>query len=122
MIKIREYIRTRRGEIDKVIIEYNGKCNSRNCNCKHISCKNNYYDEEDIIEHSKNIIDLIEVGDLIKFKNKLTNSLENEEMIIHIINNDTLEEVKTAIKNKEIEMISIVTKEQFTNTEYKVNT
>ncbi len=37
-IEVEEYIRTTRGEIDKVIIEYNGKCNNPNCSYKHVSC------------------------------------------------------------------------------------
>ena len=37
----------------------------------------------EIVKHSKQLIDLIEVKDLACFKNKLQNSLENEEMIIH---------------------------------------
>lgn len=62
--------------------------------------------EKDLVEflgrinHSKQLIELIEVievKDLVCFKNKLQNSLENEEMIIHIFDNDTLEEVKQAI-------------------------
>lgn len=64
-IKAGEYVRTNRGNIDKVIIDYNGRCNNSNCNRKHISCKYDYYNEEDITKHSFNIIDLIEVGDFI---------------------------------------------------------
>ena len=65
MIEVGEYVRTKNGIIDKVIIKYNGKCNNPNCDKKHISCKYNYYDEKDIVKHSKNIIDLIEVGDIV---------------------------------------------------------
>ena len=64
-IKAGEYVRTNRGNIDKVIIDYNGRCNNSNCNRKHISCKYDYYNEEDITKHSFNIIDLIEVGDYV---------------------------------------------------------
>ncbi|MGN1269365.1 MAG: hypothetical protein ACI4UU_00625 [Clostridia bacterium] len=59
-IEVGEYVRTNEGIIDQVIIDYNGKCNNSNCNGKHVSCKINYYDEDDIAKHSKNIIDLIE--------------------------------------------------------------
>lgn len=65
-IEVGEFVRTRnQGIIDKVIIDYHGVCNSPNCNCKHVSCEKNYYDEEDIVKHSKHLIDLIEVGDYI---------------------------------------------------------
>ena len=65
MIEVNEYVRTKDGVIDKVIIEYNGKCNNPNCDRKHLSCKSNYYNEEDIVKHSKQLIDLIEVGDYV---------------------------------------------------------
>lgn len=64
-ISVGEYIRTKDGIIDKVIIEYNGKCNNSNCSEKHISCRYNYYNEKDVVKHSKQLIDLIEVGDYV---------------------------------------------------------
>lgn len=64
-IEVGEYVRTKDGIIDIVILPYKGKCANQNCNDKHISCKANYYIEDEIIKHSKNIIDLIEVGDYI---------------------------------------------------------
>ena len=42
------YIRTKDGLIDKVIIDYKGCCNSPICNCKHVSCEHDYYNEEGI--------------------------------------------------------------------------
>lgn len=74
MIEGNEYVRTKDGIIDKAIIEYNGKCNNSNCSEKHISCKYNYYNEKDIVKHSKQLIDLIEVGDIV-----------NKELVISII-------------------------------------
>ena len=65
MIEVNEYVRTKDGIIDKAIIEYNGKCNNSNCSEKHISCKYNYYNEKDVVKHSKQLIDLIEVGDYV---------------------------------------------------------
>ena len=59
------YVRTKDGFIDKVTIDYEGYCNSPTCNCKHVSCEHNYYDEDEIIKASHNIIDLIEVGDYV---------------------------------------------------------
>lgn len=75
----------------------------------------------EIVKHSKQLIDLIEIKDLICFKNTLSsNTLENEEMIIHIFNNETLQEVKQAIEDEEIKIISILTKEQYMANCYKV--
>lgn len=59
------YVRTNEGIIDKVTIEYEGVCNSPNCNLKHVSCEHNYYDEDKIIKASHNIVDLIKHKDII---------------------------------------------------------
>lgn len=82
-----------------------------------VICEDDLYK---IKKHSKNIMDLIEVKDLVCFKNKLPNSLENEKMIIHIFDNDTLEEVKQAIEREEIELLEILTHEQFEQNSYKI--
>ena len=113
-IEVGEYVRFNNGEIGKVI------------DIKENPSRIVYseYGEigliSDIVKHSKQLIDLIEVKDLVCFKNKLQNSLENEEMIIHIFDNDTLEEVKQAIEKGEIELLEILTHEQFEANCYKV--
>ncbi len=86
MIEVNEYVRTKDGIIDKAIIEYNGKCNNSNCSEKHISCKYNYYNEKDIVKHSKQLIDLIEVGDIVEIRTGLYSSfmefIDNEECLL----------------------------------------
>lgn len=67
-IEVGEYVRTKDGIVDKMIIEYDGKCNNSNCNEKHISCKYNYYNEKEIVKHSKQPIDLIEVRRLCEWR------------------------------------------------------
>lgn len=67
-IEVNEYIRTKDGIIDKAIIEYNGKCNNSNCSEKHISCKYNYYNEKDVVKHSKQLIELIEDKDIVEIE------------------------------------------------------
>ena len=116
-IEVNEYVRTRTGHIYKITnIDENGLIYWNK-----IQCGWSEQQLEDIIvKHSKQLIDLIEVKDLVCFKNKLQNSLENEEMIIHIFDNDTLEEVKQAIKKGEIELLEILTHEQFEANCYKV--
>ncbi len=64
-LKENMYVRTKDGIIDKVTIDYNGHCASPICECKHISCAKNYYDEDKIIKASYNIIDILEVGDYV---------------------------------------------------------
>ncbi len=115
-IKVGEYVRTKRGIIDRVIIDYYGICNSPNCNCKHVSCQYDYYDEEDITKHSKNIIDLIEVGDYVN----------GHEVLDIYFPKDLWDTIEIRINDRYInfitkdEIISIVTKEQFASIEYKI--
>ena len=122
-MKVEEYIRTKDGIIDKVIIEYKGKCASPTCNCKHVSCEKNYYDEDKIIKSSPNIIDLIEVGDYVnghrvnyinKGREHFNISFGNEDFNLKSkFNSDIYWLSKEDIK-------SIVTKEQFSQMEYKI--
>lgn len=120
-IKVNEFIRTKDGVIDKVIIDYKGKCNNPNCNRKHISCEKNYYNEDEIVEHSPNLIDLIEVGDYVN-GSKVLDVMENmktREVHLEMTVNYTNEELgDCTIYNKDIK--TIVTKEQFEPISYKV--
>lgn len=110
-IKKDMYIRTKDGIIDKVIFDYNGHCAGRNCDCKHISCVQKYYEEDAVIKASFDIIDLVEKGDYVngckvyKKGNCLTIILDDEENI-GWINPDDIK--------------LIVTKEQFEQMSYKV--
>ena len=57
-IEVGEYVRTKNGKIDKVI----------NNNCympQYIECEKSLLYKEDIVNHSKNLVDLIEVGDIV---------------------------------------------------------
>lgn len=107
------YVRTKDGLIDKVIIDYKGSCNNPNCNCKHVSCEHNYYDEENIIKASDNIIDLIEIGDYVNGKEVL-NISEFKDGSRYI----EFDEGRYLCKNYQIE--SIVTKEMFDSVKYEV--
>lgn len=118
--KENDYIRTKDGIIDKVIIDYNGHCNSPNCNCKHVSCKYNYYDEDTIIKSSPNIIDLIEVGDYVN--GYLVTLIEpdayNKKMVF--VGQRLIEESGFYRTYYDEDIKSIVTKEQFKSMEYNV--
>ena len=114
-MKLKEgmYVRTKNGIIDKVIIDYKGKCNSPNCNCKHVSCQYNYYDEVDIINASHNIIDLIEVGDYVNGREVVDIFYDAND---NVINDCVLGSI--VYDNNEIK--SIITKEQMEQMSYKV--
>ena len=109
------HIRTKDGLIDKVIIDYKGCCNSPNCNCKHVSCEHNYYDEENIIKASYNLIDLIEVGDYVN-GDKVTEEMikmRDEQGVFGLPD-------KNKVFIDEIKVKNIVTKEQFSSMKYEV--
>lgn len=121
-IEIGEYVRTKQGKIDRVQCEFNAKKwrSQNNYGELIVRCELDTILLKSIVKHSKQLIDLVELKDLVCFKNKLPNSLENEKMIIHIFDNDTLEEVKQAIEREEIELLEILTHEQFEQNSYKV--
>lgn len=96
-IKVGEYVRTELGDIKKItegfefIIERYNKS------------------ENKIVNHSPNIIDLIEEGDYVNGKEVIWNS----KTIVHCDTLDTIDYTANEIK-------SICTKEQFENISYKV--
>lgn len=124
------YVRTNDGFIDKVIIDYKGCCNNPNCNCKHVSCEKNYYDEEKIIKTSYNLIDLIEEGDYVNGYKvleictgnfELNNPLNVKALKLEFIKEDINPNIPffkryNFITNSEIK--SIITKEQFDSMKY----
>ena len=122
------YVRTKDGIIDKVIDDYKGFCNNPRCNCKHVSCEYNYYDEEGVSKTSRNIIDLIEVGDYVN--NYYVSKIWESGEITHYVDNEPIRRKERQITiqapsyggiihlhNEDIK--SIVTKEQFENMKYE---
>jgi hypothetical protein len=116
-VDVNEYVRTKDGIIDKVIIEYDGKCNNPNCSEKHISCKYNYYNEKDIVKNSKQLIDLIEVGDIVKDKyNKYEVAFVKGDKIY--CNDYNLDDSLITLREQDIK--EILAREQFEANCYKV--
>ena len=114
-LKVGMYVRTKEGLIDKVIIDYKGCCNSPNCNCKHVSCEHNYYDEENIIKASYNLIDLIEVLDYVN-GDKVTEEMikmRDKQGVFGLPD-------KHRVFIDEIKVKNIVTKEMFDSVKYEV--
>ena len=58
MIEVNEYVRTKDGKIDKLI-------NSNFYMSIYVECEKGLYLIENIVKHSKQLIDLIEVGDIV---------------------------------------------------------
>lgn len=113
-IEVGEYVRTKDGIIDKVIIEYDGKCNNPNCDEKHISCKYNYYNEKDIVKHSKQPIGVIKCGDFVNGME----ILHIDDNKLYVEWNNEFEEFTGFLENKDIK--TILTKESYMVNCYKV--
>ena len=119
------YVRTKDGLIDKVIIDYKGRCNSPNCTYKHVSCEHNYYDEENIIKASDNIIDLIEIGDYVNGMEVIAKDSDNRLYVPEDLGQPYDREFSNGcfeytLLEKNFEIKSVVTKELFNSVKYEV--
>ena len=113
-IKIGDYIRNKDGYIDKVErIVYDELEKKNYYACEKSVMASGF--KEDIVKHSSNIIDLIEVGDYV-----------NGEIVIDIGENGLYlgyaddDENYSIISIDKSEIKSLVTKEQFQSVEFKV--
>lgn len=114
-IEVNEYVRFNNGEIGKVI------------DIKENPSRIVYseYGEigliSDIVKHSKQLIDLIEVKDVIKYRiDNISTTLETKgylEGIIDISDEEMLQEIKS---DKDYHILEILTKEQYLANCYKV--
>lgn len=79
MIEVNEYVRTKDGKIDKLI-------NSNFYMSIYVECENGLYLIENIVNHSKQLIDLVEVGDVLEIRTGLHSSfkyfVENEDNLL----------------------------------------
>lgn len=112
MIKVGEYVRTKSGKIDKVI-------NNNYYMPQYIECEKGIVDKENIVKHSKNIIDLIEVGDIVNNYIVLDVMEDLQTGEIHLeMPSSYPKEGSCAIYNDEIK--TILTKEQMEANQYVV--
>ncbi len=120
-LEVGMYVRTKDGDIDRVVLPYKGVCANPLCNCKHISCERNYYDEDTIKTISNDIFDLIEVGDYVNgyIVEETKRSYDGKIWI----DNGTRgydEGGEYIIWKRNEDIKSIVTKEMFQNVEYRI--
>lgn len=115
-IEVGEYIRTKQGDISKVryVDEENIFLEDSVWSKNDLYEKTNvlYFDDEEIAKHSKNIIDLIEVGDFVNGK-EIHEIDENRKRLYSYEKDDY-----NIILNRDIQRV--VTKEQFSNMEYRL--
>ena len=80
-----------------------------------------FYTDENVIKKCKtsyNIIDILEVGDIISFYEDIDNY--KKQYVIGIPGLITLDEIKDKITNDNIRLVSILTKQEMEQMEYKV--
>ena len=108
MIEVGEYVRTNYGRICKVI-------NNDYFMPRYLECENEILiDRTDIVKHSKNIIDLIEVGDYIN--GMLIEDIEELDNKKIFYSNGEM----SAWTNRDKGIETILTKEQYERNCYKV--
>lgn len=117
-IKVGEYVRTKTGKIDKVI-------NNNYYMSQYIECEKGIVDKENILKHSSNIIDLIEVGDIIEINKEKYEVIYDESLDklgVLIPNRDCLGIRHSALEHifMKYEDITILTKEQYQSNCYTV--
>lgn len=79
------------------------------------------YTKENITKASYNIIDLIEVGDVLIIKDFVDEACMVFEDIYYIQNENQLSNIKSDLKkNKNKQLYSIVTREQFESMSYRI--
>ena len=126
-IEVNEYVRTKDGKIGIFDRYSSRKENSLykspfNCFIKIKNRKTSLQCCEDyIVKHSKQLIDLIEVKDVIKYRiDNISTTLETKgylEGIIDISDEEMLQEIKS---DKDYHILEILTKEQYLANCYKV--
>ena len=113
-IEVNEYVRTKKGAVGK-LIEIDKKATAYYLDClKCVSLKN-------IVKHRKQLIDLIEVGDILKIKIS-EEWVEKQDTIKFIVVGQTytITEIKECLENGLFKIIQILTKEQMETNCYKV--
>ena len=110
-IEVNEYVRTKNGVIDKVDALY-GMIE----NTVHLE-NQKWFDIKNIVKHSKQLIDLIEVGDIVKDKyNKYEVAFVKEDKIY--CNDYNLDDSLITLREQDIK--KILAREQFEANCYKV--
>lgn len=97
-IEVGEYFRTENGKIHKW------------------SKGRTYTGKNRIIKHSKNIIDLIEVNDIIVTKHSASEKIYYE----HIWSDEYLKHIKNYLNEKSLILLQILTHEQFEQNAYRL--
>lgn len=122
-IEIGEYVRTIDGYICKILRKtYSAYRNmyKKECYSVDIAINTNYeLYKENIVKHSKNIIDLIEVGDYVNGGIVTDYYFVGNQKVL-VLNNEKISYEENENFVPQLAIKTIVTKEQLANMEYKV--
>ena len=112
-IEVNEYVRTKDGVIGKVIKVLSNRVFLDNLGYAVLI--------RDIVKHCKQLIDLTEIGDILKIKIS-EEWVEKQDTIKFIVVGQTytITEIKECLENGLFKIIQILTKEQFEANCYKV--
>lgn len=129
-LEVGKWCRTKKGTIFKIIggnvdmweidIDYSylSKCENEDYN-SYAYNKNNSLFEELVVKASYNIVDVLEVGDIIRYRiNKV--SLETKGYLTGVIDITDEEMIESIKEDKNYHVLQILTKEQFEEMSYKV--
>ena len=120
MIEVNEYVRTNKGNIGKVVEIRLGFNKDTQLYQKIYMLDNGLWTIlEYIVKHSKQLIDLIEVGDVIKYKIENV-ALETKGYLKGITDISDKEMLRNIRNDKDYKVLEILTKEQFLANCYKV--
>lgn len=117
-IEVGEYIRTKNGLILK--LNENNIVNIFNFDGENVYIdleeEGLYFEEDKIIKHSKNIIDLIEVNDIVTY---WIDTQSYNGWVTNFVDIELLKEMKENFIEEDIK--AIVTKERFEEMAYEIN-
>lgn len=113
MIEVGEYVRLKQGFIGKVenINDFREPCMKYAIDINKQDLV--FVGEEDIVKNSKNIIDLIEVGDIVHTRDVL------EEDYYWMFNEEMIKATRETIESG-IELVDILTHEQYEKNTYRL--
>ena len=123
-IEVNEYVRTDRGEIAKVTSvakETLGEILGTNEYRSIGFCNTEPYVYGNIVKHRKQLIDLIEVGDIIKYRiDNISTTLETKGYIKGIVDISDEEMLQRIKSDKNYNILEILTREQYMANCFKV--